>query len=85
MLKTSLLVALSVFLQIFDPNILPLLLHVLYSSCFYILMLYVFYTCFHYCISVSMARCNLRPPIVLKCFISRPVVIRDLTYNSYDP
>ena len=48
-------------------------------------MLEVFYTCFHYCISVSMARCNLRPPIVLKCFISRPVVIRDLTYNSYDP
>ena len=35
----SLLVALSAFLQIFDPNILPLLLYVLHSSCFYILML----------------------------------------------
>ena len=40
MLKTSLLVALFAFLQIFDPNLLPLLLHVLYSSCFYILMCY---------------------------------------------
>ena len=38
MSKTSLLVALSAFLQIFDPNLLPLLLHVLYSSCFYILI-----------------------------------------------
>ena len=36
MLKTSLLVALFAFLQIFDPNLLLLLLHVLYSSCFYI-------------------------------------------------
>ena len=39
MLKTSLLVALSAFLQIFDLNLLPLLSHILYSSCFYILML----------------------------------------------
>ena len=44
MLKTSLLVALSAFLdsQTFR--------YVLYSSCFYILMLEVFYTCFHYCL-----------------------------------
>ena len=40
MLKTSVLVALSAFLQIFDPNLtMPSLLHVLYSSCFYILIL----------------------------------------------
>ena len=38
-ITTSLMVALPAFLQIFDPNILPLLLHMLYSSCFYILML----------------------------------------------
>ena len=37
MLKTSLLVTLCAFLQIFDPNLLPLLLRVLYSSCFHIL------------------------------------------------
>ena len=52
----------SPFLQIFYPNLLLLLLHKLYSSCFYIKPVFPFLM-----LSVPIARCDLRPPISMSC------------------
>ena len=62
---SPLLVALSAFLQIFDPNLLLLLLHVLYSSCFYIT-----------CISITHAIAKYFTPASITVYQSLwPVVI----------